>query len=63
MKRRPILVLLLLFACAALVQAFAAPARPPRSKSSNNPAVDGYVCTACGPIPTGGAPVSTLDQR
>jgi hypothetical protein len=62
MKRRPILVLLLLFACAALVQAFAAPARSPRSRTSNSPAVDGYVCTACGPIPTGGAPASAFDQ-
>ena len=58
MNRRPFIVLLLIFACAALVQAFAAPARPPRS--SNNPAVDGYICTACGPIPTGGT--SALDQ-
>jgi hypothetical protein len=62
MNRRPILVLLLLCACAALVQAFAAPARPPRANSRNNPAADGYICTACGPIPTGGAPASAIDK-
>ncbi len=57
MKRRPFLMLALVIALAALVQAASVPASTSADFESDVP--PGMVCTACGPIPTGLTPPGT----
>lgn len=51
MRQRPFRLMLLLFCAAALAQAVAGVTQP--SAPRCNPGDPGYVCTPCGPIPTG----------
>jgi hypothetical protein len=54
MQRRPFLLLAIILAVSAVLQALFAPASPPANFDGKLP--NGMVCTTCGPIPSAFAP-------
>jgi hypothetical protein len=69
MRRRPAITLLLMLLAAGLLHAVSVARQSSDAASQRLTGGEDYICTACGPIPKGGAcpvapakPPSTVDQ-